>query len=293
MPMLAAFFTSALLLAQAASGTSVLIDFGRVDNQTEEDNFNNVYGTGTGLDTPAVELVDSDGNETGITLNVDFSAGGSWAGAQADFAGPFPDAISDQPLTALQDSMFIRSPASTLLTLAGLEAGTSYDVLIYGARGNNGEENTEWTFTDNSGETTIGFDVFNNETEVALFEGLEADENNELILSYTTSDDGSRPRGAMSFMQIFVGGASGSPPLEITSIDLDRNENDPTYTITWNSVPNADYALSFSIDLEIWEEVTDGIDSGGDTTSYPHQLNPDYSDLVDAPKLFYRVELVK
>ena len=38
-------------------------------------------------------------------------------------------------------------------TLTGLDPGETYDVLIYGARSNNGGADSEWTFTDNSGET--------------------------------------------------------------------------------------------------------------------------------------------
>ncbi|YCM42852.1 sulfatase-like hydrolase/transferase [Verrucomicrobiaceae bacterium 227] len=276
-----------------SKASSILVDFGRADHQTSEGNFNNVTGTGSGLDTPAVELIDSDGADTGITLNSDFSAGGSWSGDSADYLGPYPDAVADQPQTAIQDSMFIRSPASATFTFTGLEAGTPYDVLIYGARSNNGGPNTEWTFTDHSGERSLGFDVFNNASEVALFEGLIPTENNELILLYTSSDDGSRPRGAMNFMEIFVGGAVAGMPLEITSIDLVRDGADPTYTVTWNSVEGGDYALSFSTDLEVWEEVSDNIPSGGVTTSFAHQLKPNFSELIDAPKLFYRVELLE
>ena len=276
-----------------SKASSILIDFGRADNQTDEGNFNNVFGTGTGLDTPAVQLIDSDGADTGITLNSDFSAGGSWSGDSSDYLGPYPDDVADQPQSAVQDSMFIRSPASATFTLTGLEAGVPYDVLIYGARSNNGGPNAEWTFTDSLGEKFLGFDVFDNATEVALFEGLIPTENNELILLYTSSNDGSRPRGAMSFMEIFVGGMVEGPPLEITSIDLAREGADPTYTVTWNSIPDGDYAVFYSTDLELWVEATDRISSGGATTSFAHQLNPNFSELIDAPTLFYRVELLE
>jgi hypothetical protein len=159
--------------------------------------------------------------------------------------------------------------------------------VIYGARGSNGGPNTEWTFT---GDSSIAFDIFNNATEVALFEGLVPNQNNELILLYTTTNDGSTPRGDMSFMQIFVGGASDIPPFGIIAIDWDRNEAAPTYTVTWSSRADGEYALSYSTDLEVWEEVTDSIASGGATTSYPHALLPLYSELIGAPTLFYRVE---
>ncbi|MEN8773665.1 MAG: sulfatase-like hydrolase/transferase [Akkermansiaceae bacterium] len=273
--------------------TSILIDFGRNDNQTTEGNFNNVYGSGTAIETPIVELIDSEGADTGITLNSDFSLGGSWAGSGADYLGPYPDEVASQPLSAIQDSMFIRDPASSMFTLTGLAPGTSYDILIYGARSNNGGANAEWTFTDDSGDTQISFDVFNNDSEVALFEGLIPTEENELIFNYTTTNDGSRPRGAMSFMQIFIGGAASRPELEIISVDLDRDDENPSNIITWNSIPDGDYTLFYSTDLENWPEIEDGILSVGDTTTYQHQLNPEFLDLVDAPRVFYRVQLVE
>ncbi|MDB4408750.1 sulfatase-like hydrolase/transferase [Akkermansiaceae bacterium] len=276
-----------------SADVSILIDFGRVDNQTTDGNFNNIYGTGTTVDTPSVELIDSEGANTGITLNSDFSAGGSWAGTQADYAGPYPDEVAGQPVTAIQDSMFIRSPATSLFTLAGLAPGTAYDILIYGARSNNGGPNAEWTFTDNTGDTTLSFDVFNNNTEVALFQGLVPDANNALTLVYTSSDDGSTPRGAMNFMQITAGSAAGTSSLEITSLEVQLGVADPTYTVTWNSIPNRDYLLSYSTDLEVWEEVDDSISSGGVTTSYAYELRPSFIGLIDAPALFYRVELVE
>ena len=278
--------------APFAAATTILIDFGRADNQTVEGNFNNVSGTGTGLDTPMVELIDSEGGETGISLEVDFSGGGSWAGEQADYAGPFPDELAGLPETALQDSMFIRSPASSLFFFSGLDAGLTYDILIYGARSNNGGPDSEWTFTDASGDAMIGFDVFENATEVALFEGLVPDANNQLILRFSSTADGTLPRGAMNFMQIFVGGAPTKNPLEITSIDLDREGEDPTYTVTCSSVPDREYALFFSTDLETWEEASDGILSGGESTSYPHKLLPFHSELITAPTLFYQVSLL-
>lgn len=273
-----------VLFGSAASG--ILIDFGRADNQTSVNNFNNVYGTGTGLDTPTVNLIDSEGADSGITLTVDFSSGGSWSGSGSDYLGPYPAEVAAQPLTAIQDSMFIRAPASTTLTFSGLNIATTYDFLIYGGRGTNGGPNAEWTFTDASGDTTIAFDVFNNATELAAFEGLVPDANAQLTLLYTSTNDGSRPRGALGFMQITEG---SSTPFEITDIVVDNNIAAPAHTITWTSVANGDYALYYSTDLVTWTEANDSIPSGGDTTTYVQQLLPAFSGLVGAPRVFYRV----
>ena len=193
--------TSFALLASPAFAVTMFVDFGRTDNQTVG-NFNNVHGSGTTLETPSVALIDSAGDSTGLTLTTDFSLGGSFAGTGAKYTGPYPASLSGQPSSALIDSMFIRDPASTSLTLSGLTPGTTYTISIYGARGNNGGANTEWTLTDGSGPSSAGYDVFNNATEVATFTGLVPDGSNEISILYTTTNDGSRPTGGLNFMEI-------------------------------------------------------------------------------------------
>ena len=39
-------------------------------------------------------------------------------------------------------------------------------------------------------------------------------------------------------------------------------------TIVWNSRPNRDYAVDVTTDFEIWNELDDGVESEGETTSY-------------------------
>ena len=189
------------LLTSTAPAVTMLIDFGRTDNQTAG-NFNNIHGVGSALETPAVALIDTVGGSTGITLNTDFTNGGSWAGTGADYAGPYPAILGGQPSTAVIDSLFIRDPASVALSLTGLDPAFSYDIVIYGARGNNGGPDAEWTITDGNGPNVSAYDVFNNSTNVTSLTGLVPDGSNEISIHFTTSDDGSRPRGGLNFMQI-------------------------------------------------------------------------------------------
>ena len=190
------------LLTSTAPAVTMLIDFGRTDNQTTTGNFNNIHGAVSALATPAVALIDSAGGATGIILNTDFTNGGSWAGTGADYAGPYPAILGGQPSTAVIDSLFIRDPASVSLSLTGLDPAFTYDIVIYGARGNNGGADAEWTITDANGPNASAYDVFNNSTNVTSISGLVPDGSNEINILYTTSNDGSRPRGALNFMQI-------------------------------------------------------------------------------------------
>lgn len=272
----------------ATNATTILIDFGRTDNQTAVGNYNNVHGNGTAIETPMVDLIDSDGIDTGISLEVDFTSGGSWAGTQADFAGPYPADVVAEEVTALQDSMFIRDPARVTMTLAGLNVATVYDILIYGGRGNNGGANAEFTVTDNSGDTLIAFDVFGNATEVASFETMVPDAQGNLTITYTTTADGTRPRGALSFMRISEGSTT---PFEIIDIDFDNDVVAPKHTITWNSRDGQAYALFYSTDCESWIEINDSIPSEGETTSFVQELLPFFAEVVGARTLFYRVAL--
>jgi hypothetical protein len=88
------------------------------------------------------------------------------------------------------------------------------------------------------------------------------------------------------------GSSAGRPEFQITDVvrDLSPKAKDPTITVTWGSRPNRDYALFYSTDCEVWNEINDSIPSDGDSTSYPHALLPDFGQLVDAPILFYRVQ---
>jgi hypothetical protein len=74
---------------------------------------------------------------------------------------------------------------------------------------------------------------------------------------------------------------AGNP--EITS--LTRLSADLGLTITWTSVPEAVYTLEFSPDLESWNEISDGVDSEGTSTSF----DDDFFFPIFTSKGFYRV----
>jgi len=73
-------------------------------------------------------------------------------------------------------------------------------------------------------------------------------------------------------------------PLEFTDIETLEVEGEPSVKITWQSKPNRNYLIFYSLNLEDWEEITDNHPSEGAVTSYTD------SDLPDgATRLFYRV----
>ncbi|MDP0490231.1 MAG: PEP-CTERM sorting domain-containing protein [Verrucomicrobiota bacterium JB023] len=193
-------FAASLLAPAALTAATIHVDFGRADNQATG-NYNSVTGPGgTTLSTPSVPLIDDTGASTGITLNTDFSNGGSWAGTGADYyTGPYVGSLAGIDEAALIDSLFIRSPAFVTITLVGLDTETSYGLVLYGARGNNAGDFTTYSITDGAGTTELQLNALNNITAVEA-SGLVADGNGEITLVMTTTSSGTN--GALNYLGI-------------------------------------------------------------------------------------------
>ena len=82
--------------------------------------------------------------------------------------------------------------------------------------------------------------------------------------------------------------SGGSPEFEITKIQLLQGG---LIELTWNSKPNRNYSIFWSLDLaEFDAELEDGIPSQGDSTTH---IVFDPSEIIDPPepitKIFLRV----
>lgn len=184
---------AALSEAQAAV---MLIDFGD-GNGVTTGNYNNVITT----DGTTIPLIDDSGSLTGFELA---NSDGALAGGGANYAGSFPASVASQPASALQDSLFIRSDTIAefaTITISGLSSLETYDLLIYGARGNNGLE-AIFTAVDASGSSAGSIsNVFNNAAETVSFDGLVPDGSGEIILQFASEVSGSSG-AALNFMSI-------------------------------------------------------------------------------------------
>jgi hypothetical protein len=78
---------------------------------------------------------------------------------------------------------------------------------------------------------------------------------------------------------------SGGAAFAITNLEQIEGGN----SLTWNSRAGASYSLEYSLDLEEWIEITDDVPADSKTTVYEHYFSPDFEELVDETKLFYRV----
>ena len=138
-------------------------------------------------------MIDSNGDPTGIGFAYsETSSGGSgFAGPGANYAGSYPATVATLPASALQDSIYINSSShSVTLTFSGLDSGSTYDFLTYGARGNSGSDATYTITGGNSGSGTIS-DVFNNATQTVNITGITPNGSNEITFLWTTTGSAS------------------------------------------------------------------------------------------------------
>jgi PEP-CTERM motif len=202
-----AFAISAMVAGSAAAG--ILIDFGAAQNgsQTTAGNWNNIERTTVGAGNQADDilgltynLIDDTGADSGIDMVITDTASGAGfdeAGAGANWNGPYPAAISSQPMTALQDGLFLTSANTATLTFAGLNDALTYTFTMYGARGNTGSADifTPTIFGSNSGPASIT-NVLMNSTEVASITGTST--GGAFAFVWSTPGAG----GSLNFMSI-------------------------------------------------------------------------------------------
>ncbi|MEP4077162.1 sulfatase-like hydrolase/transferase [Haloferula sp.] len=135
-------------------------------------------------------LVDSTGAATSIDLAYSTSGTDSGAaGTGANFAGPYPASISVYPQSAVQDGLFFSSDTITL-TLGDLDPGSTYDLVLYGARGNNGT-GASFTFTGATVANGGLSNAFNNSGEVVEVAGLAPNVSGEITILMATVGAGS------------------------------------------------------------------------------------------------------
>ncbi len=98
---------------------------------------------------------------------------------------------------------------------------------------------------------------------------------------YTTALTDEQIAGVNEWLGNNIGSAAPGGGLAITGIEFDATAG--SATVTWTSKPGRTYSVDVSSDLEIWEELEDGIDSEGEMTSYTEM------ELGSTTPRFYRV----
>ena len=225
--------TNGLLLTPLLSQT-INVDLGRedlldgdgtvIEQNTTPGNYNNMTDSGQ------IILIDDSGANTGLRLLLDT---GRAAGAAADYSGPFPAAVASQPLTALQDSLFIADRQGTgrddTFTIRGLASDAVVDLVMYGARGSD-SLGSIWVVEDGNGVQTLQIaNIQNNSTQVVRFEDLIPDEDGEIFIDFTSSV-GSSGSAAFNYLGITIGvpdsDGDGMTDIYETENNLDNTRDD-------------------------------------------------------------------
>jgi hypothetical protein len=205
-----------LTLARSCPASTIYIDFGRTGAETSATGWNNVTATVGGTannttvinaqgtpGTPSVELIDSTGAASGVTLSVAFTQtyDTGAAGSGADYAGPYPAKVSTWPAAAVSDGFFsqINNGGSTMnMSFSGLDDSLTYDLMFYGARGTgSGLNQAKYTVTGAAGATERTSSVLNNDTQTPEFLGV-APVSGVITVAFTRGSSGTGSLNAMS-----------------------------------------------------------------------------------------------
>jgi hypothetical protein len=94
--------------------------------------------------------------------------------------------------------------------------------------------------------------------------------------------------GALTPSELLYGGAPQE--LDISNFSYDPTPESPAISLTWTSSPGVNYQIEYSDDLQVWNKAFDAVgEDGRGSTSVTQEPLPDFSELADATKLFYRV----
>lgn len=150
------------------------------------------------------------------------SPGASWA----NYPGPYPSGVTSTnfPSTALRDGLGLNGTVS--FTLSGLNTGSTYDLLIYGATVNgssgthtdmgNAQSNTLAIGTS-PGPASVRFNAYYNSTTVAAWTNVTPGAGGQITLIITVPSGGSG--GELNFLEVTPGTSGPIPP---------RGANSPT-----------------------------------------------------------------
>ena len=202
------------------------------------------------------------------------------------------DATSTDNLETIMESIrWQLAPDPVTIDIAGLTPGTSYQIQLLTNEG--GDRNRHWDITvedelvvDNY--TSEGIELIDSWTannSFAYVGEFEAPGDGILNIAMQQQLGGIEPRGADNnpiIQGIIIHQGTPGTALVITNLDYDSDTS--MATITWDSIPNLDYLLEFSTDLQgPWIEVDDSIPSQGTSTTYAD------STVLPGTVGFYRV----
>jgi hypothetical protein len=174
--------------------STMLVDFGHINSQTNSAGWNNLSGNTFGDPSFAKGLYDQGGGYMGIVVKSQFVNAPNSTGVAdpaANYNGPYPAALAGVPDSALQDGFYFADSGKLVLTLEQLDAHATYDLLFYSAS-KFGMDYTLFTVTGATTQTGHITPVNNNATQVAEFLGITADALRQIHIDV----EGRQPNGS-------------------------------------------------------------------------------------------------
>ena len=141
---------------------------------------------------------------------------------------------------------------------------------------------------DDAGEAiTGGSETWADSTQGFNFTNFTADMHAAVSIQTPLDEIGGI---TISSIQLTQGPAGAAADLQILDFTYDETL-DPTSTIVWASQAGASYSVFYSNDLITWFEITDFVESQGQTTEFEHSFIENPPEVANTSKLFYRVQL--
>ena len=178
---------------------------------------------------------DTTGAETGWTINVSRTSGGTSDAGNADsganHVNAFPAELAGFETAALEDSFYFntgdQATGELTVTIAGLDNSRIYDLLFYGSRSNSGGTQT-WHLTTGSGTAPdVTHGSANNTTTVVDWNGIVPDAG---TIAFTVSVTGGV--GALNFGQVVEVDPGPGPLPVIDTFTVDDRYVAPGSTVT-------------------------------------------------------------
>ncbi len=202
--------------AAAVVAAPIGVDFGDPGNLTAG-NYNNVDFN----QNPIFNLVDTDGNGTGIALDM---TDAFWPGSNQGGTGSPSGDAAGIPSSATADNLFgslmqfgnFLEPTGGFV-MSGLDASgaLSYDLMFFGSR-MGVSDNRETQYTVSGANSGVGLlDTANNTSNVVYVRGIRADANGEISVSVTAGPNNTNSFGFyyLGYMELTVVPAPGAAAL--------------------------------------------------------------------------------
>jgi len=183
----------------APAEATIVIDLGPAGDANQTlNNWNNVTPDATAI----ADLIDSDGNVTGISFTVS-NSGTSFGGGSNT---PSPNTFN-WPDSAATDSLEIPFPTNDLdsvdfAVLGGLDTTLVYDFALFATKDGFADNSQTITLTGASSVTTAEFSAPNNDGPPLIVNGLAPDANGQIKLTANELEGNNQNRGWIGVIQV-------------------------------------------------------------------------------------------